>query len=184
VGDEERTVPLTTRHPAYVIYTSGSTGKPKGTVIEHRGIGSLVAHKTSTCHIDATSRVLQFASPSFDVCVAEIAASLLAGACLVVPDRSLYGADLAEFIAEQEITHAHMPPSVLASMPRCELPSLRTLIIGGEECSPDLAGYWGRNRRLVNGYGPTEATVEVTSWTVAPDTEHDPSCIGTPAPNA
>ncbi|WP_190816260.1 non-ribosomal peptide synthetase [Saccharopolyspora pogona] len=161
--DADRAHALTTAHPAYVIYTSGSTGKPKGVVVSHAGLTGLVANQRKNFPADEGDRVLQFVSLSFDVSVTELCLSLLSGACLIVPPRGLSGEELAAFLAEQEITHAFFPSAVLASMPRIELPALRTVVVGGETPADEVVQYWSQDRRLVNGYGPTEATVCATA---------------------
>ncbi|KOG59479.1 non-ribosomal peptide synthetase [Streptomyces flaveolus] len=149
-------------HPAYVIYTSGSTGTPKGVVVTHAGLAGLGESSRRDHGAGPGSRVLQFVSPSFDVSVAELCMALLTGACLVIPEQRPVGDGLAAFLAEQRISHAHLPPAVLAGLPPADLPDLATLMTGGEACTPQLVGRWAPGRRMVNAYGPTEATCEVT----------------------
>ncbi|MEU4770246.1 amino acid adenylation domain-containing protein, partial [Actinosynnema sp. NPDC023794] len=182
--DADRTTPLHHTHPAYVVFTSGSTGRPKGVVVPHTGIAGLAAHHADRYHITPDSRVAQFVSPAFDVAVSELCLALLSGACLVVPARQPFGAETAAFLAERGITHVHLPPSVLAGVPRTALPALRVLITGAETCPPELAAFWSRDRRLVNAYGPTEATVDVTSWVREPDVAPGPMPIGRPIAGA
>ncbi|AHH99514.1 amino acid adenylation domain-containing protein [Kutzneria albida] len=153
---------LTPASPAYVIYTSGSTGRPKGVVVSHAGLAGLSANQRASYGVEPSSRVLQFVSLSFDVSVAELCMALLSGACLVVPPGPVAGEELAELLAAQRISHVHMPPSVLASVPKVALPELRALITGAEHCPPDLVEFWSTGRRMINAYGPTEATVDIS----------------------
>ncbi|MEP7008816.1 MAG: non-ribosomal peptide synthase/polyketide synthase [Acidobacteriota bacterium] len=155
-------------HLAYVIFTSGSTGRPKGVMLAHDGLANLCAEQARIFAVGPESRVLQFASVSFDASVAEIAVALCAGAALVLgaPDDLLPGPGLVRLLASRRITKATIPPSALAVLPagaEAELPDLRTLVVAGEACSPELAAIWGRGRRFVNAYGPTEATVCATA---------------------
>jgi amino acid adenylation domain-containing protein/non-ribosomal peptide synthase protein (TIGR01720 family) len=94
--------------------------------------------------------------------------SLPAGAALVVPPPGpLVGEHLVEVLTRGRITHALIPPAALATMPSsaaAELPEFRTVIVGGDACSAELVARWAPTRRMINSYGPTEATV-VTSWT-------------------
>ncbi|WP_329570737.1 non-ribosomal peptide synthetase [Kitasatospora sp. NBC_01266] len=161
VEDVERAVPLVADHPAYLIYTSGSTGRPKGVVIAHRGIPGLAHAKVEWYATTSESRVLQFSSLSFDSHVSEVWSALLGGGRLVVAplERMMPGEPLVELVAEQGITHIDLPPAGLAVMPEGSLPEGGTLIVGGEASSPALVERWYRNRRMINSYGPTEATV-------------------------
>ncbi|MFH8386634.1 amino acid adenylation domain-containing protein [Kitasatospora sp. NPDC018058] len=161
--DADRVAPLSLQSPAYVIYTSGSTGTPKGVVVSHRGLASLADAEVERFAVTADSRVLQFSSPSFDAAVLELTMTFAAGATLVVPPvGTLAGDRLAEVVAEHAVTHALIPPAALGSVPPSALPSLRTLIVGGDVCSAELTARWSPGRRMVNAYGPTETTVVAT----------------------
>ncbi|HEY3896255.1 MAG TPA: amino acid adenylation domain-containing protein, partial [Pseudonocardiaceae bacterium] len=163
--DTDRTTPLRPEHPAYVIYTSGSTGQPKGVTVTHAGIPSLAAAQIERLHIDARSRVLAFASPSFDASVSELCMALLSGAGLVVAaaEQLLPAEPLAALVTDRQVSHVTVPPSVLAALPGEDgLPAGMTLVVAGEPCPPELVEAWSVGRRMVNAYGPTETTVCAT----------------------
>ncbi|MER8105695.1 amino acid adenylation domain-containing protein, partial [Kitasatospora sp. NPDC094016] len=82
--DSDPKTALDARHPAYVIYTSGSTGRPKGVVVSHSGVSGLVAAQVDRLGVAPGSRVLQFASPSFDASFWDLCSALLTGAALVL----------------------------------------------------------------------------------------------------
>ncbi|HEU4456113.1 MAG TPA: amino acid adenylation domain-containing protein, partial [Longimicrobium sp.] len=148
---------------AYVIFTSGSTGRPKGVVVSHRGIGNLAEAQREAFAISPESRVLQFASFSFDAAVAEVAHALLNGATLVLAEAErTAGPELLAFLRDERVTVATLPPSLLAALPDADLPDLRTLVSAGEAVTPEVARRWGAGRRFVNAYGPTETTVCAT----------------------
>jgi amino acid adenylation domain-containing protein len=173
-GDRDRRAPLSLANAAYVIYTSGSSGRPKGVTVTHRGIANLVANQADRYDVDPDSRVLQFASAGFDVTVSEYCLSLLFGARLMPPPATLYGDSLGNFIRENAITHAHIPPAVLNSIPDTRCPDLRVLITGSEALPAELVARWAPGRRMVNAYGPTEATVDVASWISEGRAENEP----------
>ncbi len=156
----ERLRPLLPQHPAYVIYTSGSTGKPKGVVVQHAGLPSLIRSQQSHFAVNTESRILQFASLSFDAAFFESVMALCSGAALIVRRSEHRSSELlAMTIRNQKVTHATLTPTVLATIsPKMEMP-LQTLIVAGEPCSLQLAEQWSAKKRMFNAYGPTEATV-------------------------
>ena len=155
-------VPTSASHPAYVIYTSGSTGVPKGVVVTHAGVASLSRDQAERLGVTAASRILQFASLNFDASLWEAVMALCNGAALILPqDDERTGSLLGELLARQRVTHATLPPTVLATLSRDDIP-LETLVVAGERCPPELVERWSRGRRFINAYGPTETTVCAT----------------------
>ncbi|MEG4026392.1 amino acid adenylation domain-containing protein [Microcoleus sp. S13C4] len=155
---------LTAENLAYVIYTSGSTGKPKGVKVAHRGLCNLATAQINLFKVQPDSRVLQFASISFDASISEIVMALCAGAalCLGTGEELQPGQPLLLLLQEQRITHATLVPSALAVLPTQELPALETIVVAGEPCPPSLVTQWAGGRRFFNAYGPTESTVCAT----------------------
>ncbi|WP_051466502.1 non-ribosomal peptide synthetase [Actinomadura oligospora] len=170
-------------HPAYVIYTSGSTGLPKGVVATHAGVVNLAADHIERFLIAPGTRMFQLNSPSFDASVADIWPALLSGATLVLAPagRPPLGEELVRRLAEDRITHAALPPVVLAGLPEPDLPGLVTLATGGEVSEPEVVARWAAGRRMINVYGPTEATVAATASDPIRGRERPP--IGRPVSN-
>jgi amino acid adenylation domain-containing protein len=172
----------TTENTAYVIYTSGSTGQPKGVVIEHRNLVNLAHAMSTRWKIGPGSRVLQFASFTFDVSVMDMFMPLLAGGTVILaaPDTLHSPPRLAALLRDERVTFAGLPPAVLNLLPEGDYPDLRTLMAAGEELPTELAKRWIRpGLQLVNGYGPTEATVIATQAEIDADTPMPPP-IGFP----
>jgi amino acid adenylation domain-containing protein/non-ribosomal peptide synthase protein (TIGR01720 family) len=149
-------------HPAYVIYTSGSTGTPKGVVVTHEGIPSLVTSQRESLQLREESRILQFASLNFDASFWELLMVLSTGAVLVLPQEQREGRVLHELLVSRGVTHALLPVPVLASLEKFDALPLQCLINGGEALSGASVARWSRGLRMINAYGPTEATVCVT----------------------
>ncbi|KAK3805040.1 MAG: syringopeptin synthetase b [Benniella sp.] len=180
---------LTSRHLAYIVYTSGSTGRPKGVMIEHQGVVNYALARMDDFDLDSGSRMLQFASLSFDVSVMEMFTAFYSGACLHLLQDSarLDRQELWRYIEKHIITHAVLPPAVLQECKNCSPLSTRlTLISAGEELSAALVRALQRlvpNGRIINEYGPTEITVIATHWICPQDFKDAIVPIGRPIAN-
>jgi len=162
---------------AYLIYTSGSTGKPKGTMLAQRGAINLASEQKKAFSIDTHSRILQFASLSFDAATWEMLMALMNGATLHLVERDVLASGdlLVKTLAEQKITTITLPPSVLAVWPEdARLPDLKTIITAGEKCPAELVKKWQPGRQFVNAYGPTETTVCASIYETSAQEENDP----------
>ncbi|GBD54546.1 non-ribosomal peptide synthetase [Microcystis aeruginosa NIES-298] len=177
------TVKVTASNLANVIYTSGSTGKPKGVMVEHQGLCNLALAQIQTFAVSSQSRVLQFASFSFDACIWEVLMALGAGARLYLASKEnlMPGLPLIKQLRENKITHITLPPSALAVLSWENLSSLQTIIVAGEACSPELVKKWSQGRNFFNGYGPTEGSVCATVAKCTPVDEK--ITIGRPIPH-
>ncbi|WP_240505100.1 non-ribosomal peptide synthase/polyketide synthase [Nocardia mangyaensis] len=182
VTDLDRVRPLRAQHLAYVIYTSGSTGLPKGVLVTQAGIAGFAAEESDRMFGTPDARVLQVGSPSFDISVMEFLLAVNSAATLVIAPLGRHvGAELAQLLSEQRVTHALMTPSGLAVLDPDQLDDLRMVMVGGEACPPDLVARWTSGavpRAFVNAYGPSEVTVATNIS--APLTADAALTLGTP----
>ncbi|MBS0307894.1 MAG: amino acid adenylation domain-containing protein, partial [Proteobacteria bacterium] len=146
---------------AYVIYTSGSTGNPKASLLMHKGLSNLALAQKEFFHVDADSQLIQFASFAFDAATSEIFMALCAGATLhIVPrDVTQSGMELSDYVSQHRITHATLPPALLAVLERDKWQSVQHLTVAGEHCPLGLMQEWAQDRHFYNAYGPSETTV-------------------------
>ena len=167
-GDRPRTAkaargrrrPVTPDDLAYLLFTSGSTGRPKGVLIEHGGVVNFVRGFSNALHINADCRVLNFFSPSSDGSISDVFSALANGACLVIAGPEILTAEggLQGLIRREGVTTATLTPSMLALLEPDAIPELTTVCAVGEPLTAEVAAAWCRGRRLLNGYGVSEAS--------------------------
>jgi non-ribosomal peptide synthetase component F len=165
----------------YIIYTSGTTGNPKGVGIGHASICNFVCVAAELYGYAPGDRVYQDMTIAFDFSVEEIWVPLMAGATLVPgpAGTTLFGDELGDFLRKRRVTVMVCCPTLLATIEQ-DVPDLRILLVGGEACLQNLVARWYRpGRRILNTYGPTEATVTATMTELRPD---KPVTIGVPLP--
>ncbi|WP_182347107.1 Pls/PosA family non-ribosomal peptide synthetase [Tomitella gaofuii] len=166
---------------AYIIYTSGSTGRPKGVEIAQSSICNFLTVIPDVYDVRPGDRVYQGMTISFDFSIEEIWPTFAHGATLIAgpTDSRHLGGDLADFLETQHVTMLYCVPTLLATIPR-DLPQLRSILVGGEACPRELVERWSSpHRRILNTYGPTEATITATWCELLPGR---PVTIGSPVP--
>lgn len=172
--DADRVRPLTADNTAYLIYTSGSTGLPKGVPVPHRPVAEYFVWFVDEYQVTADERLLQVASPSFDVSIAEVFGMLACGARLVIPRPGGLNdiGYLTELLQTEGITSMHFVPSLLGlflSLPGVNRwRSLKRVPIGGEALPGEVADKFHAtfDALLHNFYGPTETVINASRYQV------------------
>ena len=157
----------------YLIYTSGTTGKPKGVAVEHRSVVSYVDAVIGYYELGPHDIVLQFSSLSFDMSVQDIFATLAVGATLAVATQEMRVSpvELMSGCLSLGVTMMNLPTAYWhvfvddIGCGRARVPhTLRLVVVAGESMAPAAARTWVERTgvRLINGYGPTETTIQAT----------------------
>ncbi len=179
---------------AYVIYTSGSTGNPKGVCCQHAGVINNLSDFQHREPISVGDGCSWWTSLNFDVSVYEIFSPLLVGGTLhIAPERvRAEGQKFVEWLSECKIRSAYIPPFMVADLDAglqresatCDL---RRLLVGVEPIKEQLLASISAQvpaLHILNGYGPTEATICCTLYSVSPHNAPDRNTpIGKPMSN-
>ncbi|MEP6490690.1 amino acid adenylation domain-containing protein [Microcoleus vaginatus GB2-A3] len=193
-NEENPDTEVNTENLAYVLYTSGSTGKPKGVCCNHLGVINLLADFDLRQPLSVGDACSLWTSLSFDVSVYEIFSGLLTGGALhIVPERIRSDANIfIEWLDFERICSAYIPPFMLNALfdyfkKSPEESHLKRLLVGVEPIYEQLlASISKKNTRLqiINGYGPTEATICATLYSVDRETNNQRNTpIGKPVQN-
>ena len=156
-------------------------------MVEHRGCAIWLWLRSRPFLVESASRILQFSSFSFDACASEFVMTLCRGAVLILPPPKsiMAGAVLIETLAAHDVTHATLPPAVLASLPEdtgSDRGLVQSLIVAGEAPTAEMVKRWGEKRRFINAYGPTETSVCATTHECRTEEQGNPP-IGRPIAN-
>lgn len=166
LSDDRSSSVLSTVKPddvAYIQFTSGSTGQPKGIMIEHRTYLANAISQHESCHVSRDSRVLHFASHSFDAFLVEVFTPLLVGACICIPSEERRLNDLAGAMRDLRVNWMGATPTLARVIRPQDVPGLQTLCTWGEPATADIIESWADAVELINIYGPSENSVEATS---------------------
>ena len=174
-------VGLTPQHLAYIIYTSGSSGVPKGVMVEHRELCNQVTVLRAKYGFSIEDRILQFASINFDASVEEIFGALLSGSALVLrnDDWLASPSDFWGRCQTYSVSIVDLPTGfwqLLADDYLANIPAtVRLIIVGGEAVDRRALARWferdGYHPKLLNTYGPTEATIVVAVQELTPNVD-------------
>lgn len=172
--DADRVRSLSPDNTAYLIYTSGTTGLPKGVAVPHRPVAEYFVWFKDEYTVDDTDRLLQVASPSFDVSIAEIFGMLACGARMVIPRPGGLNdiGYLTALLRDEGITSMHFVPSLLGlflSLPGVnQWRTLQRVPIGGEPLPGEVADKFHAtfDALLHNFYGPTETVINASRFEV------------------
>ncbi len=170
---------------AYCIYTSGTTGVPKGVLIEHGGLTNLLYAYTDIYSLTDQDTVLQFANLSFDQSVWDIFNILTVGGTLCLMPLRYIGDPraLEKYMTDQKVTVASFTPAFIRELRPENLPYLRVLDSTGEAADADILIKWSEYVRVFNTYGPTEVSVNTSSFEVTHNFKSAFVPIGKPISN-
>ncbi|HYM00576.1 MAG TPA: amino acid adenylation domain-containing protein, partial [Blastocatellia bacterium] len=183
---------------AYIAYTSGSTGKPKGILANHTGVLNYLRYINQTYSIDASDKVLQLASFTFDASVRDSIGPLTAGATVILPsaEEARDPVALLALIRRSEVTRIlSIVPTMLRNLTAAAdergpaYRTVQTILVSGEplympDCERTRAVFHA-TAMLVNQYGPTESTMTSTYHRLVDgDGGNSQVPIGKPIPNS
>ncbi len=143
---------------AYIVFTSGSTGTPKGVIVTHNALSSAIAHQAGLMGYGTAGRVFEFSSYAFDMAIETTFFSLATGACLCVPSDSARKDDLTKAVVSMGADYLKLTPSVTRMLDRRSIPTVRTIVLGGEEIREDDLLGWESYVRVIKTYGPAECS--------------------------
>ncbi|KAH8811529.1 hypothetical protein F5884DRAFT_876794 [Xylogone sp. PMI_703] len=181
--ERRRQANVSGKNVVYAIYTSGSTGHPKGVLIEHSSCSTNALECAKAFHITENSRVLNFASYSFDVSIQEMFMTLLVGGCMCICSDEDRLNNISRVIRDRRITWISLTPSFARTLFNENFPKLETIVLAGEGLRKDDVVHWAPKLRLINGYGVTECSV-TNALNVGVSADTDPSDIGHPVGGA
>ncbi len=159
---------------AYVIYTSGTTGNPKGVLIQHKSLVNLSVSFGRAYELTDKDLILQFASFSFDQSVSDIFTVISSGSgvCMIPEEYRRDPEQLKSYVNKTGVTVLALTPAYMNMLEPDSMPSVRLIDVGGEAPNLEVLKQWIIcGKKVMNAYGPTEATVNATYCFISKDTK-------------
>nr|WP_297940040.1 non-ribosomal peptide synthetase [uncultured Lachnoclostridium sp.] len=185
---------LNLRSLAYVIFTSGSTGKPKGAMVEHLGMLNHIVSKCKIMDFCPESIMIQNSSQCFDISVLQFFMPLVTGAStrIVTRETQFNLKDFVSIIQNDKVTHLEVVPSFLSVLAdymkenNVELNTLENIIVTGEAVKCRVLKQWFEvsQVKVINAYGPTEASDDIAHYIMTEAPADDPVPVGKPIFNS
>jgi amino acid adenylation domain-containing protein len=164
---------------AYMIFTSGSTGTPKGVVLQHRALATSLTSAGRYVGWHHRLKALQFTSYIWDASIGEIFGTLIFGGCVCIPSAETRESGLADYINVVGVEWIFQTPAGMSNLSPHEIPTVKTLLTGGDRVQPESAMTWGSKLRLINAWGPCESSIYATFAELDPQARF-PETIGRP----
>jgi len=164
-----------------MIFTSGSTGTPKGVVLQHRALVTSLTSAGRYVGWRQGLKALQFTSYIWDASVGEIFGTLIFGGCVCIPSAEQRESGLVEYINAVDVEWIFQTPAGMRNLLSSpdKIPTVKTLVTGGDRVQADSAVLWGSKLRLINAWGPCESSIYATFSDLGPQSKF-PETIGKP----
>ena len=162
-------IDVTPSDPACVMFTSGTTATSKAVVMQHASICTTAKEQRDRLFLSSDSCVLQYSSFTSDVSVLEILVTLIHGGCVCVPKEEEKVYSLSKTIQDFNVNWTYLTPTIANTLRPTDVPSLRVMVVGGEDLPLGHIEKWSGKVAVVNCYGSTECTSSAVT-----DTKSDP----------
>lgn len=185
---------MSSHNLAYTIFTSGSTGKPKGAMVEHVGMVNHIYAKVNELNLNDKSIIANNASHCFDISVWQIFSGLVVGGTTIIypNDLTMNPSEFVSVVIEDKVSILELVPSFLEAVlehlehENAKFLELDYVVVTGEVLKPQLVKKWFNlidNVKMVNAYGPTEASDDITHYVMDKYIETNSISIGKPIQN-
>ncbi|KAE8155605.1 acetyl-CoA synthetase-like protein [Aspergillus tamarii] len=159
IGPQVTPLTVTSNNALYAVFTSGSTGSPKGVVVTHASFSSSVLPYSEKLRLGPHSRILQFASHTFDGSIMDINLAFISGGRICLPSDSTQSVDIPTAVDKYKVNFAILTPTILNMLENDSLEELDTVVAVGEPLTSMTVNAWAPRLRLINAYGPAECSV-------------------------